>query len=97
MSLWDLPDPPDWLLQKAAEEYYTTNPADWRCHGPAAEPQEEVTCSHRGLSEASPVRLRRAAAPSGDIYSLGKCEICGMVHWFYPGPLHMGPCSDRTG
>lgn len=82
---WDLPDPPDWLLQKAAAEYYTTNPADWRCHGPAAEPQEEVICTHRGLSEASPVRLKRIAGPAGDFYSLGQCEICGMVHWLSSG------------
>ncbi len=84
MLSWDLPDPPDWLLQKAAAERYTTNTADWRYHGPAPEPRDEVICTHRGLSEAGPVSLKRIEGPSGEFYGIGRCEICGMVHWLSP-------------
>jgi hypothetical protein len=85
MFSWDLPDPPDWLKQKAAAENFTSNLADWRYHGSAGDPTEAVTCTHRGLREAGPVPLEKIAGPSGEIYGLGKCEICGMVHWISPG------------
>lgn len=85
MTHWDNPEIPSGLLYFADVEGYTKNTSDWQYHGEFVNIPETVSCNHRGLHEPAKVMIKRVELENKEVCGIGRCEICGMVHWLTYG------------